>query len=126
MRSVDAIRARAKEKGGNIGAFMERLLDGPLPWIKMRQAYCLLRLCDRYGVERVEALCGRSLAFDVIDVMRIDRMLKTAQKAEQPVHRDPRQPCPSGAHPISGVRTYRSAKRTCGSGGRPASFGPCE
>lgn len=82
MRSVDAMRVRACEKGANIGAFVERLLDGPLPWIKMRQAYGLLRLRDRYGVERVESLCGRALAFEVIDVVRIDRMLKTAQKAE--------------------------------------------
>jgi hypothetical protein len=53
-----------------------------LPWMKMRQAYGLLRLCDRYGVERVNALCARALAFDVIDTRRIERMLKTAQSSE--------------------------------------------
>jgi len=82
MRSVDAVRVRATQKSERIGTFMQRLLDGPLPWIKMRQAYALLRLCDRYGVERVDALCARALAFDVIDVVRIERMLKSAQKAE--------------------------------------------
>ena len=82
-RSVDAVRARARETGPQVSAFMERLLDGPLPWIKMRQAYALLRLCDRYGVARVEAVCARALAFDVLDVGRVERMLRTAQQAEQ-------------------------------------------
>ena len=48
----------------------------------MRQGYGLLRLCERYGVDRVDALCARSLAFDVVDVPRVERMLKTAQRAE--------------------------------------------
>jgi hypothetical protein len=48
----------------------------------MRQVYALLRLCQRYGSERVDALCARALAFDVVSVPRIERMLKQAQKAE--------------------------------------------
>jgi transposase len=82
-RSVDGIKAKAREKGEHVGAFAERLLAGPLPWTKMRQAYGLLRLCDRYGVARVEALCVRALAFDVVDVPRIERMLKAAQQVEE-------------------------------------------
>ena len=53
-----------------------------MPWIKLRQAYGLLRLCDRYGQDRVNALCARALAFDVIDVPRIERMLKDARRTE--------------------------------------------
>jgi hypothetical protein len=82
-RSVDGIKTKAREKGEHLGAFAERLLAGPLPWTKMRQAYGLLRLCDRYGVARVEAMCARALAFDVVDVPRIERMLKAAQQVEQ-------------------------------------------
>ena len=48
----------------------------------MRQGYALIRLCERHGAERVEALCARAIAFDVLDVPRIERMLKQAQKAE--------------------------------------------
>lgn len=48
----------------------------------MRQAYGLLRLCDRYGVERVNALCARAIAFNVIDVRRIEHMIKTAQSQD--------------------------------------------
>jgi transposase len=81
-RSVDGLVVRARGLGESIGAYAERLLAGPLPWIKMRQGYALLRLCDRYGVTKVEALCKRSLVFDVIDVPRLERMLKQAQSAE--------------------------------------------
>jgi hypothetical protein len=44
----------------------------------MRQAYALLALCDKYGEGRVEAVCQTALAFDVVDVSRIGRMLKAA------------------------------------------------
>jgi hypothetical protein len=80
LRSVDALVARAKEKGAHIGTFAERLLGGPLPWTRMRQAYALLRLCDKYGEGRVEAICQTALAFDVVDVTRVKRMLKAATK----------------------------------------------
>lgn len=83
MRSVDGVRRRALAQGENIGALAERLLDGPLPWTKMRQAYGLLRICDRYGAARVDAVCARALAFDVLDVGRIERMLKMARTLEE-------------------------------------------
>jgi transposase len=81
-RSVDGLIVRARGLGEHIGIYAERLLAGPLPWIKMRQGHALLRLCERYGTEKVEALCKRSLMFDVIDVPRLERMLKKAQSAE--------------------------------------------
>jgi transposase len=80
LRSVDALVAKAKEKGTHIGTFAERLLGGPLPWTRMRQAYALLRLCDKYGQGRVEAICQTALAFDVVDVTRVKRMLKSTAK----------------------------------------------
>jgi transposase len=82
LRSVDKLKERAREHGEHVGAFAERLLGGPLPWGRMRQGYGLLRLCDRYSAARVDALCARALAFDVVDVSRIERMLKAAQKTE--------------------------------------------
>ncbi|KYF49126.1 hypothetical protein BE08_43135 [Sorangium cellulosum] len=82
LRNVNAIITRAREQGEQIGIYAERLLAGPLPWTRMRQAYGLLRLCERYGAARVEALCARALDFDVIDVPRIERMLKEAQQVE--------------------------------------------
>jgi transposase len=82
MRSVDGVKSRARARGAHVGEYAERLLAGPLPWTKMRQAYGLLRLCERFGAERVDAICARSLAFDVVDVARIDRMLRAAHQIE--------------------------------------------
>lgn len=81
-RSVDGIIAKAREHGKHVGIYAERLLAGPLPWTRMRQAYGLLRLCERYGADRVDGHCARALVFDVIDVPRIERMLKAARAAE--------------------------------------------
>jgi Mu transposase, C-terminal domain len=82
LRSVDALVAKAKAKGPHIGTYVERIVAGPLPWSRMRQGYALLRLCDKYGPERVDSACQSALAFDVIDVHRIGKMLKTAAKPE--------------------------------------------
>lgn len=86
--SIDTILVKAKEKGAHVGIYAERVLSGPLPWARMRQAYALLRLCDKYGDGRVEAVCQSALAFDVIDVARIGRMLKTAAKLATPTPRE--------------------------------------
>lgn len=78
LRNVDALLARAKKRGEHVGLYAEKLLAGPLPWTRMRQAYALVRLCDTYGDGRVEAVCQSALAFGVVDVTRIGRMLKSA------------------------------------------------
>lgn len=83
MRSVDVLLARAKERGVHVGLYAEKLLAGPLPWTTMRQGYELVRLCDRYGDPRVDAVCARALDFDVVDVPRIARMLRLAIAGEE-------------------------------------------
>jgi transposase len=88
LRSVDALAAKAKEKGLHVGIYAERLLAGPLPWTRMRQGYALLRLCDKFTAGRVEAVCQSALAFDVVDVTRISRMLKTAARLTAPADGD--------------------------------------
>src|SRR4029077_18859334 len=84
LRDVDALVAKSKEKGVHVGLYAERLLSGPLPWTKMRQAYALLGLCQKYGEGRVEAICQSALAFDVVSVPRIAKMLKSAAKPARP------------------------------------------
>lgn len=81
-KSIDGLIARAREFGEHVGQYAELMLSGPLPWTLMRQAYGLLRLCDRYGADKVDSYCARALAFDVVDVPRIERMLKQARQAE--------------------------------------------
>ena len=82
MRSVERVAAQARARGTHVADFVDRLLAGPLPWSRMRAAYGLLRLCERYSDARVDALCARALAFDVLDVRRIERMLKSAAQVE--------------------------------------------
>jgi hypothetical protein len=50
----------------------------------MRLVYALLRLCKKFGDGRVEALCQSALAFDVVDVRRIERMLVEAKPPSSP------------------------------------------
>ena len=88
LRSVDGLLAKAKDKGTHVGIYAERLLGGPLPWTRMRQAYALIRLCEKYGDGRVEAVCQSALAFDVVDVVRITRMLKRAATPTLPEQGD--------------------------------------
>jgi hypothetical protein len=80
VRSVDSVIERAQSQGHHVGKYVERILEGPLPWARMRQAYSLLALCEKFGAGRVEAACQSSLAFDVVDVKRIKRMLTKATK----------------------------------------------
>lgn len=82
LRDVDSLNRRASQQGSAVGAFCERLLGGPLPWVKIRQAQALLRLCDKYGQDRVNALCARALCFEVLEVPRLERMLKEARQVE--------------------------------------------
>jgi transposase len=82
-RNADALRTRAREQGEHVGRYAELLLDRPLPWTAMRQGYELLKLCEVYGAAKVDVVCEQSLSFDVVDVPRIERMLRLALVAEE-------------------------------------------
>ncbi len=100
MRRVDALLGRAKERGEHVALFAEMPRGGPLPWTTMRQGYELVRLCDRYGDPRVDALCKRALDFGVIDVPGIGRMLKLAIAGEECASEDGKlRTLPSAAPP---------------------------
>lgn len=108
VRSVERFVERAQKHGPNVAAFTERLLDRPLPWTRMRQAHQLDRLCKKYGRERVDALCRRSLEFDVVDVPRLEHMLRQAlQIEEQAEHEGKLRPLPPGrfARAVDAFRT---------------------
>ncbi|MGH2801200.1 MAG: IS21 family transposase, partial [Thermoleophilaceae bacterium] len=81
MRDTASLRSAAQAHGLAVGTYAERLLEGPLPWTKMRQVYRLLGLVRRYGAARVNAACERALALDVVDVTKISRMLERALEA---------------------------------------------
>jgi transposase len=75
MRDANRAKAEAVALGRSIGRFVELLLAGTFPWAKLRQAQKLLRLVQRYGKTRIEAACHRALAFDLIDVRRVERIV---------------------------------------------------
>jgi hypothetical protein len=80
----------------------------------MRAAYALLRLCDKYSDGRVEAVCQSALAFDVVDVARITRMLKAAAKPASPTRRDGKLvqlPLPRFARPEEHFETRAPSKK---------------
>lgn len=56
--------------------FAAALLAGTFPWAKLRQAQALLRLGEKYGWARVNASCQRALAFDLVNVRRLEHMLR--------------------------------------------------
>lgn len=87
-RDVTSLIATAKRCGAHVGIYAERLLAVPLPWTRMRLVYALLRLCKKFGNGRVEALCQSALAFDVVDVRRIERMLEQAKPPTSPSARE--------------------------------------
>jgi len=78
MRSCDYYIGKAKEIGTHCGSYMEALLTGDFPWSKLRQAQKLIRLFEKYGTERAEQACNRALSFSLIDVYRLERIIKQA------------------------------------------------
>lgn len=78
LRDIDHLRRLAARHGPAIGAYATALLEGPLPWTKMRQVYALLGLVKKWGPERVEAACQRALDAEAINVGLIGRMLDRA------------------------------------------------
>jgi hypothetical protein len=78
MRNCDYYIKKAKEVGPQCGKYMEELLSGDFPWSKLRQAQKLLRLSEKYGAARSEQACSRALSFSLIDVFRLEGIVKQA------------------------------------------------
>ena len=107
-RSPEQLCRQAEQLGQNVGEFARRLLTGELPWTKLRQAQKLLRLADRYTPARLEAACCRALAFDLVDVHRLERILVGALDQQAPA--DPvevEDQDPQGADPAPPARFAR-------------------
>ena len=49
MRDIDFLRRRAAQHGEAVGDYADAILEGPLPWTRMRRVYALLGLCRRFG-----------------------------------------------------------------------------
>jgi transposase len=66
---------QARDHGPELGRFMAALLSDELPWAKLRQAQKLLRLGAKYGWHRLEFACRRALAFELVNVHRVESIL---------------------------------------------------
>lgn len=78
MRDVEYYKRKAAENGEKQGEFMASMLSGDVPWAFIRQAQKLLRLNDKYGAARVEIACQRALAFGLMNVSRVEGIIKQA------------------------------------------------
>ncbi len=83
MRDIEYLKRQAAGHGEHIGTYAARLLDDPLPWARMRKVYRLLSLVKRFGAARVERACDLTLELDVVDVIRVQRMLERALELTQ-------------------------------------------
>ncbi len=90
LRDIDHLIKMAHTHGEAIGTYVEAVLDHPLPWTKMRQAYRLLGLVKKWGPEKVELACTKALEAEAINVNLIARMIERATEAED--HDAPPQP----------------------------------
>jgi transposase len=106
MRDVDSLVKAAQRAGENTGIYAQRLLEGDLPWTKMRQVYRLLGLTRRYGPGPVDTACGRALEVDVISVTKIASMLEKA--TENTPAPQPSPPAPARARFARDPAEYRT------------------
>lgn len=82
-RDIESQKTKAAKRGPAIGVLVETVLEGPLPWTRMRRVYRLLRACDRYGDDRVNHACERAVEAECVDVGVVIRMVERALEAEQ-------------------------------------------
>jgi transposase len=93
-RDGTSLVADAVGHGAHVGEYARRLMEGPLPWSRMRHVYRLLGLVERYGPALVDEACGRALELDVVEVIRVDRMLQKGlvARATPPATAPPAKP----------------------------------
>lgn len=103
-RDQQALLGQAQAAGSAVGSYAERLLSAPQPWSRLRHVYRLLGLVRRYTAAVVEQACAQALAVDVVDVMRVARMVEQAVE---------RRPLPARPEPAEsrapGLRFLRRA-----------------
>lgn len=84
LRDLQRLIATCTAHGENVGIYAARIMDGPLPWSRMRTVYRLLGLARRYGSDALEAACSTALDLDVVSVAKIASMLERATETTPP------------------------------------------
>lgn len=83
-RDLDYLRGLAAEHGEHVGGFADKLLEGPLPWTRMRRVRALLSLVKKYGVKRVAPCCETALDAEMHDLKRLTRMVERSARPTKP------------------------------------------
>ena len=81
LRDIGFLARKAAEHGESVGRFAQKLLEGPLPWTRMRRVYALLGFARRYGSGRLDEACTLALEADMIDIYRLKKLLELAPSA---------------------------------------------
>ena len=76
LRDVEFLKRQALLHGPHVGELAGKILDGPLPWTRMRRVYALLSLARKFGDQRLDHVCATALTFEMHDVRRLQRMLE--------------------------------------------------
>jgi hypothetical protein len=76
LRDLEFLKNQAALHGTAVGELATIILDGPLPWTRMRRVYALLRLAQKFGSTRVNTACRTALAFEMYDVRRLQRIIE--------------------------------------------------
>ena len=66
-----------------------------MPWAKIRQAQKLLRMAEKYTASRLESACEKALSVDLINVNRVENILKNALEDEVLPGERPSYPLPA-------------------------------
>lgn len=112
MRDIAFLERQAAQHGAAIGRFAHQLLEGPLPWTRMRRVYALLGLVRRYGETRVEQTCHLAVDAQMYDVRRLERMLQVATTAAPTV--PPASTTPASARHLRPASQYALPFKTPG------------
>lgn len=83
LRDIAFLARQARSHGEAVGRYAAALLEGNLPWTRMRQVYALLGLARRYGSARLDLACQTALDADMVDVRRLRRLLELAPPAAE-------------------------------------------
>lgn len=92
-RTGESLFVRADDMSSEVGRYARRLAPDPKRmWSDIRRVYRLLHLCDEYGPDATTEACRRALELDVIDIRRIEGMLRKGLERRTPTPRRPRTP----------------------------------
>lgn len=104
LRDTQILLRQAQSHGSWVAKMAQALLDGPLPWSRVRHVYRLLGLCKSWGGTAVDGACRQLLAVELVDVTRVQRIV------ERGLHDRPTpQPTPPAGGRVVPLRFARSA-----------------